>query len=1386
MAENVKKPSTKSKLLNFAKVLGIVLGGVFGLIAISLGIIALTGGFNPPHVELEGLKFEQNVYVIDGNLEKVSKQDGTEYHIDYQIKVDEDENPIYQTIKALPTNEDCTELDAKLTIINGRNLQIVEDKYTKAIGKTEEDDENTEYQEYTVKLTKNIKVLPKTEKHIFEDENGQTFERDVNIGGWTLLQIEQGMHISYCYIFVDVPVYEYKIAAIEKDGVEKYQPTGEEAEGEYIPDYLVDNTASNGAQFTFALNGSEIFEESNQLHSFDTLYYVNAPKLDFDEERNRKKLGFTLSEEIQKNYPERYKQIIFKSSDESVAQITQNSNNTATVTLQPNSYGKTFEITSYVVSIYNDFDRLPQLDEYKRKYPAGEAEEKYNEDFEKMVKYSINTLSFKVNKLEIETFEVSQQELSYYVFDTSVINLTRDGSSRANSKTSNNSYFNMSIALNQHFADEHSKLDEILNNVEVSVVNYEGGEYKPYDNESYDSALQIVVDNLGTKTLVINKEPAYRSYIQFAYGQDENGEGGFIARCPIKVLVHETTLSISKSSLSVNYFAKPVDGTVGDSVNNNTDIALELNPMLASQNATYSKVMYFINHSKIDGSASSVVAVSDKKIKVNSEDYFALSYKPENEGDEEEIDLNNILRVQGSFSNAKLLVAIVKTCFDEEGKLQILTDGDYIQYYCLATNVSGTTRYVSVTSEQQFEIDKCVLVLGKQEDNQVDLNGDLSNYIDLYGTIENPYKVLSKNDIEGGNSFATFIMTYYGPLLENSNFFIDYSKLYGKVTYSTNTDFTITPDDIGLFVLTFNANEEGEGKVSFNAYSNPSWSKTITFNVTNDIISELHLNYTNSINPAVGNVITAPYNLSANSVDYANIEFSVSFSPINSNSSTTSVRSFTLSNDTKYMLCELLGIVDVSNTTLSDIVGLLNNNNKVRKQICDILTNDSYTVDVNSYNDKDTTLSAEIKAAGDALVVVYAFTNGEVTLASEAYIISVPKLVLSSTTFVQDQTYLSLGNNKLAKSNSEGGINYNVIGIGDSSTANSVLISNNSFTFDGNAVSSEAIKFAFLNEQSAYGSVLSEEGSGVRLIFGAVSDKRTISVYAYMGESIESNFCVYEMRFVVESDFVTQADSISSKQVAANEYVDLFEAINGKPSIIITNTEGNKLFLPLGYDVSNILSEYNETFLQQFWYTDADEGQEYYHIYCSLVIEGNGVTFNANTGKAKFASSNNKVKIVSNGGEGAVVATISIQVGNDPTPQSVEPNFTQVEFDGTDYVLNNNIAFLPQDAQVEITQIDFDVVGMNSYEGFPEGTEFSQSDNVLVGTVDLGFGPISLNILKIVENDGTYTLSKDEGYDTAMSLLSAQDIHQIQFDLIVSYSYLGQTYQRALTVMINF
>ena len=245
MAEKVSKTSAKSMALNILKIFGIVFGSVLGLIGVCLGIMALAGAFNPVHIEPTGLKFEQNVYVIDGNLEKLYTTDGNAEHIDYRQKTDVDGNPVYETILALPQNEDCTETDAVLRIRSGNSLQLVVDENTTLFDPTEADDETKYHSKYNIKLGSPIKVVPTKETKSFVDNFGNEFERKVNVGGWSVLEIEYGMYLAYCCVFVDVPVYQYDVVAVEQEGVSKYEMTGEETFDDYIPTYVVNNTLTH-------------------------------------------------------------------------------------------------------------------------------------------------------------------------------------------------------------------------------------------------------------------------------------------------------------------------------------------------------------------------------------------------------------------------------------------------------------------------------------------------------------------------------------------------------------------------------------------------------------------------------------------------------------------------------------------------------------------------------------------------------------------------------------------------------------------------------------------------------------------------------------------------------------------------------------------------------------------------------------------------------------------------------------------------------------------------------------------------------------------------------------------------------------------------------------
>ena len=1370
MAENVKKVSTKLKLINVAKVVGVCLGGVFGLIGVSLGIIALTGGFNPPIVKLEDLKFEQNVYVIDGNLEKTLTPAGdNDYYIDFKPKVDEEENQIYQTIKAIPTNEDCTELDATITIKSGNSIQLVCDENTKLFNQQEveqdekdNDDENQNEPEevvwqskYSVKLNSEIKVVPYF-------ANSQNLNEKY-LGGWNLLEIEQGMHLAYCYIFVDVPVYGYQITAIEKDGMEKYVPVVDNnnqnpnvnQDEEFVPDYLIDNTDSNGNNFAFTMQGANATPQK----SFDTVYNVD-PSLNTNLD-----LKFNLRSEIESLYSEKYKQIIYTSSDEDVATVRQNANNTATITLKPNSYGKTFEINSYVISIYNDLKNIPQLENY-----ATEAE--YNADFNKIRVFSINTLKFKVNQIQIETFEVAQNSIDYYVFDNSLLTLTRAGSTKPNTKNEDQSIFNFSIELNQHFSDEASRLDEILNNIEITAV-YKNlqGEYEEYGE---NGAIEIVKDNLGKKSLVVKKQDNQSSYLKFTYAVDEESEE-YVVYVPIKINVKSTTLSLGMngSALALNYFAKPTDGTVGDSLNNNNDIATVLSPQLSNSNATYTKIMYFVNFAQ--NSEEFIQVDTTQKIKFNNEVYYALSYTPESDGENEPEALNDILRVVGVGSNAKLIAAVVKTeLANGQGNLLVDNDGN-IEYYAISSSVGDTPRYIAISAEQQLEIDKCVVVIGDR-DSALDLDNieDEINIVDLNGK-SNEYPVIVLSKSQENLRYATLVLTYYGPMQQNNNFTI--SKSGSSLNYSegTNNNYIsdVTYDAESVYIATFSANIDGITTITINASSNPSWYRIITFNVTEDIINTLEL----SCAGATNNTINAIYNITTDGIEFDDIEFTLNIVPADSQSSTTFARAFTLSDEMITYMCNMLNL-DITTATKSEILSRLNTNDNARKTLGDEM-GDNYVVDITSYQSLDDTMTATINGVGDSIVIVFAMTNNQVSLASKAYLVHVDEFVLE-TNFEQNNTYYTLGDvsNKIVRI-----ANVMNDGIDVSPTANSYDLKTTSFTLNENSIAFNALKFAFEN-----GETTSDNGSTIYngvITFGSVSERTREILYVYIGSTYENSLCKVALSFVLEPDY--RFDGSSNMTYIKSKDIDLFELNNGVPQIIITNKDfngqassndqkreaGNKLFLPFNYNLSK-LQTYDNDFLELFYYSDAG-GNAYHHIYLTLDVSGDILDGQMIGGLVKFNS-----------------AGIIEIVSNQYAISEIDINLTELEvgdltYSNQDIVLNGqNIQTNPSSeiSNINITDFSFDIDYLN--EQYQIGEFSEEYDNLLnIKSLKCDLNDTKFDLLKITYSNGNYILTQGNDYDVVKMALNFNGINSINIKCTFTFTYENLTYTESLNILVQ-
>ncbi|MBE5746283.1 MAG: hypothetical protein E7359_03245 [Clostridiales bacterium] len=104
----------KKWFVKILKIIGLSMASVFGFLGAAVGVYALFGGFNEKVVKLEGMNFEQQVYVLDGNI-----------HNEFGV--------YDNSVKLLPTNEDANRLD--ITLTGGENIVTLPTGKNSQVGK---------------------------------------------------------------------------------------------------------------------------------------------------------------------------------------------------------------------------------------------------------------------------------------------------------------------------------------------------------------------------------------------------------------------------------------------------------------------------------------------------------------------------------------------------------------------------------------------------------------------------------------------------------------------------------------------------------------------------------------------------------------------------------------------------------------------------------------------------------------------------------------------------------------------------------------------------------------------------------------------------------------------------------------------------------------------------------------------------------------------------------------------------------------------------------------------------------------------------------------------------------------------------------------------------
>lgn len=170
-----KKKISKKTIKNIFKLIGIGVASVFALMAVSVGIFALCGGFREKVVSLQGMNFDRTAYVLVGSSDK-------------------DGNVIDKSVTLKPTNEDATKLDVILSADDNNCVEFEKDENGRNIGK--------------VGSPLNIKIIQEN------DVNGN-YNRS---GEFVLTAIqEEDLIYASTNIFVESPVKSFVLSASSVD-----------------------------------------------------------------------------------------------------------------------------------------------------------------------------------------------------------------------------------------------------------------------------------------------------------------------------------------------------------------------------------------------------------------------------------------------------------------------------------------------------------------------------------------------------------------------------------------------------------------------------------------------------------------------------------------------------------------------------------------------------------------------------------------------------------------------------------------------------------------------------------------------------------------------------------------------------------------------------------------------------------------------------------------------------------------------------------------------------------------------------------------------------------------------------------------------------------------
>ena len=1195
--------SKKAKVLHFLKIFGISFASVLGLVAGVVLYVFATGGFNPPYVPLTEWSFSQSEYVIDTNNQISLDDEGNQLKdnntgdLMFEQITDKDGNPIYNYVMIVP-NEGCTELDAVVQLKDWTDIepsiQLVEDENVQALDKNANDPAGTIYYKYSVKINSPIYIKTRT---ITEGGNQRL------LSGWVRLQATQEMMpTTSTWVFVDTATEKLDISLKNSSNFETEQ---------------MSIGGSNQTVFDVYPNSSIKIE--NLVSPAQSLALPSS---------SRSGTEFTGK-----------KTVVYQTSDPDIATISSN----GTINIVPNKEGQVFSVSAYIISKYNDLDKMPNITDFEDDDIIS-----YKKATNRICVLS-NVIYFKINEIsvsEITTLKDGANRVSYNynVFESGQIKFDNNSTKTV----SKNNYF-VDLVLTDSADDSYKQ--ELLTKINLFVAmesdmltqteidNINSGMYVVsnltdliINNHHIVDASQYISIDLKTGNYVINQYSQNTFYMILYYGDVGNDMlFDYIPFTISKVAV--SSVSTKNQAINLDYVedgGENISSTYALTANNFATI----NPNSATYG--YDNLFYFVCDSE---SGEKIVSVnSTVSMSINSKKYYLVSYTNNNK-----IDLGTLKPL--SNGRATLYAVVLRTLPEAEVydsvTGQLISPTNYTELEInggtikLLRNASDELDFEYYSSPVTLTISKDAVFSGIQEYTSIQEN--------VYNKSDKVNVVVSQSDptYENYNTDSTLYaeISQGGELAVQVNYSGDLVDLEGgklEVVHIQGADTTVASVSklnntvVGHYYFSILANKVGttQFQIVYHGSKNDVSVATIGIKVLSIELVEMAMNKT-AETIGLEFEVDGETNM-ATGYDWDYLEFNLGFLSTETEATGFELRTYLVPSDfdtSKIALykdkefTEVISGVDEKYNTIQKLVSALT----ITDDYIDI--NNNYAVVENNSAKQKSTIY--VTANGTKYAFSYQFVSaGTVLLFASS----------TSTTICSNPVLLTIEIPEITVQYGDGGVGENfgtVYAYGNISDGGLISLDNKTtrsksvnlyldgadkirFFADGGINVSDLIKFKFVQQtvdplnNSLFKSIKT----------GATINGSTLTVYE-TSRAFEDNNAEF---IVAYTDFgYTNAEFFkyniipdykvygsSNKVYLTPTYVDLFNNEN----LFVTDCQfdgteksTNKLYLPVDY-VDSIMvlgSKIDNNFLDLFKYADEGSTLSYYHIYCNLSYVTNSI-----------------------------------------------------------------------------------------------------------------------------------------------------------------------------------